>query len=124
FSRFRLVPNRTKRRDAHGWQQTNNAGLSRLIGSAIFLLLLAAYMTVQGQTQFEWRDATGDVRSLSNLHEILRENRQWIESGKKAGTPADLNGANLTGAPLQDADLRDAKLFRTNLTDATLFAAD
>jgi len=56
---------------------------------------LAAHLTAQAQTQREWRDAFGNVRSLSDLREILREHQQWTESGKKAGTRANLSGANL-----------------------------
>jgi hypothetical protein len=110
------------------------------------MLLLAAHLTAQ--TGWEWRDGSGNVRSLPDLEEILHKHRQWIESEKKAGTPANLNGAwltgpllvtanlnvklsgldlsgaNLRGANLTDADLRGANLRGANLTDADLSGAN
>jgi len=80
---------------------------------------LAAHLTAQAQTQFEWHDASGNVRNLPDLEEILREHQQWIESEEKAGTRADLSGADLGGADLTGADLRYA-----NLTGADLFGAN
>jgi uncharacterized protein YjbI with pentapeptide repeats len=100
----------------------------------MLLLLLAAHLMAQAQTQSEWRDASGNVRSFSDLQEILREHQQWIKSGKKAGTEANLNKAdlhgailfhaNLTDADLRDANLSGAQLFRANLTGAKLIRAD
>jgi uncharacterized protein YjbI with pentapeptide repeats len=86
---------------------------------------LAAHLTSQTQTQFEWRDASGNVRSLPDLEEILRKHRQWIESGYKAGTQANLDhanlsGANLTNAQLTIATLNGALLVNANLTNAKL----
>ena len=83
---------------------------------------------MQAQTQFEWRDDSGSVRSLSDLQEILRKHRQWIESVKKAGVPADLidpslQHANLSGANLSGADLSDVSLFYANLSGADLSGA-
>jgi len=88
---------------------------------------LAAHLTAQ--TGWEWRDGSGNVRSLSDLEEILREHRQWIDSEKKAGTRANLDhanlsGANLTGANLTDANLTNANLFGADLTGAYLYAAN
>jgi len=130
-----------------GWQQTKSAGINRVIGSGILLLLLAAHLTAQAQTrsasfpaqiQFEWRDSSGKVRSRSDLEEILREHREWIESQKKAGTQADLHDAKLDkanlvnvdlyasdmgGAKLNHAILSLANLSHSNLGDADLSAA-
>jgi uncharacterized protein YjbI with pentapeptide repeats len=88
---------------------------------------LAARLTAQAQTQFECCDASGNVRSLSDLREILREHRQWIESEKKAGTPANLSAAFLVGANLNvnlsGADLSGASLDGAYLTNAKLDGA-
>ena len=108
----------------HGRQQTNSAGISRVIASGILLFLLMAHLPAQAQAQFEWRDASGNVRSLPELEEILRKHRQWIESGKKAGTRANLNHANLTDAKLLGADLGGADLTDAILADANLEYAD
>jgi uncharacterized protein YjbI with pentapeptide repeats len=96
---------------------------------------LAAHLTAQPQAQFEWRDASGNVRSLPDLEEILRKHQQWIESKEKAGTRADLLGAvivdaNLSGsadlplANLTNADLSGADLPLANLTNADLSGAN
>jgi hypothetical protein len=100
-----------------------NDGISRVIGSGILLLLLAAHLTAQAQTQYEWRDASGNVHSLPDLEEILRKHRQWIESEKKAGTPANLGAAILTDANLTDANLRGAILTGADLSGANLTGA-
>jgi uncharacterized protein YjbI with pentapeptide repeats len=81
-------------------------------------------MTAQAQAQFEWHDASGNVRSLPDLEEILRKHRQWIDSEKKAGTQANLSGANLSRAILLDADLTGADLTGANLTGANLIVAN
>src|SRR5439155_2158407 len=104
----------------HGRQQTNSAGISRVIASGILLFLLMAHLTAQAQAQFEWRDASGNVRSLSDLEEILRRHRQWLESDKKEGAQAKLNHANLAGAPLEGANLTDAFLAGATLEGANL----
>jgi hypothetical protein len=117
---FRSARNGAKCRDIHGWQQSNSAGIGRVIGSGIFLLLLAAHLTAQAQPQFEWRDASGNVCSLADLEEILREHQQWTESGFKLGTRADLSKANLSKANLSKANLMGANLIGANLTDANL----
>ena len=129
----RSAPSGANHRDTHGWQQTNSAGISRVICSGILLLLLATHLMAQAQTQFEWRDASGNVRSLSDLQKILREHHQWGESEKKAGTRANLD-ANLTDANLDHADLGRANLNgaflvkavldHANLTDARLIGAN
>jgi hypothetical protein len=77
-------------------------------------------LTAQVQTQFEWCDASGNVRSLPDLKGILRKHRQWIESGEKAGTRANLAGANLDGAFLVGANLTKANLTDANLSRAKL----
>ena len=126
-SHFQAAPHGDNRRGTHGWQQTSSAGIRRVIGSGILLLLLAAHLTAQAQTQFEWRDASGNVRSLADLEEILREHRQWIESiesDKKAGTHANLSGAILTEAKLDHADLSGAILTVANLSGAILLVAN
>jgi Pentapeptide repeats (8 copies) len=120
----RSAPNGANRRDTHGWKQTNSAGISRVIGSGILLLLLAAHLTAQPQAQFEWRDASGNVRSLPDLEEILRKHQQWIKSEEKAGTRANLDHANLSGAILIVANLSRASLSGANLTGADLMGAD
>jgi uncharacterized protein YjbI with pentapeptide repeats len=66
----------------------------------------------------------GNTRNLSNLEEILQKHQQWIESGKKSGTRADLSKANLSKANLSDANLSDANLSDANLSHANLSKAD
>jgi hypothetical protein len=105
-----------------GWRETNSVGISHVIGFGILLLLVVADLTAQ--TQWEWRDASGNVRSLPDLEEILRKHQQWIESGKKTGTQADLTGAHLSRAQLSKANLHKAKLSHADLTDADLSDAD
>ena len=88
-----------------------------------FLLLLAAHLTSQAQNNFEWKDISGNTHNLSDLEEVLRKHREWITSGGKSGTQANLIGANLSGADLSDAhlsaaDLRDAQLRHANLIGA------
>ncbi len=85
---------------------------------------MTAHLTAQPQKQWEWRDASGNVRSLPDLEEILREHRQWLESEKKAGTPANLDGADLDGADLRGANLRGANLRGANLSFAILHGAN
>jgi uncharacterized protein YjbI with pentapeptide repeats len=90
---------------------------------------LAAHLTAQAQTQFEWRDRSGNVCNRSDLEEILREHRQWIESREKAGTRANLSGANFTNANLSGANLSGTILLLANLSgtllmDANLLDAD
>jgi Pentapeptide repeats (8 copies) len=85
---------------------------------------LAALLTAQAQTQFEWLDASENVRSLSDLEEILREHRQWWESKGKAGTRANLAGAYLRGANLTGANLTNANLYRAKLADAWVYTAN
>jgi hypothetical protein len=90
------------------------------------MLLLAAHLTAQTETQFEWRDGSGNVRNLSDLEEILREHRQWIESiesDKKAGTQANLSGAILTEAKLDHANLKGVILTGADLNGANLSGA-
>jgi len=85
---------------------------------------LAAHLTAQAQTQREWRDGSGNVRSFPDLKEILRKHRQWIESKEKAGAQANLTGADLSHADLSDSTLTDANLSNANLTDANLSGAN
>ena len=108
--------------------KTNNTRIVRLIGSGILLLLLAAHLTAQAPEGFKWH-ATGNIRSVPDLEEILRQHRQWLESGFKAGTQAkldevDLTGADLTNAQLNLAILNGAYLMKANLTNAKLILAD
>lgn len=72
------------------------------------------------------------------LARILEQHRQWLKSGRKSGSRADLSGARLNGvdfsgadlsgalmhgASLQGADLSDARLIHTDLSDADLQGA-
>lgn len=72
------------------------------------------------------------------LASILEQHRQWLQSGRKNGSRADLSGADLEGldfsgadlsgammhgASLRNANLSDAKLIHTDLSDATLQGA-
>lgn len=79
---------------------------------------MAADLSAQAQTQIETRNPSPD------LEEILREHRKWVVSGKKAGTRANLSGANLTHTDLSHATLTDADLSDANLTDADLRGAN
>jgi len=69
---------------------------------------------------------------------ILEQHRQWLKSGRKNGSRADLSGADLDGldfsgadlsgammqgASLRNANLTDAKLIHTDLSDASLQGA-
>jgi len=85
-----------------------------------FLLLLAAHLTSQAQNNFEWKDISGNTHNLSDLEEVLRKHREWITSGGKSGTQANLIGANLRGANLSGADSSDAHLSAADLRDAQL----
>jgi uncharacterized protein YjbI with pentapeptide repeats len=85
---------------------------------------LAAHLTAEAHAQFEWRDASGNVRSLRELEEILQEHQPWIKSGEKAGTQATLASANLTDADLTYAQLQRAFLSSANLTNAILDGAN
>ena len=60
----------------------------------------------------------------SELKTILDQHRLWIESNRKQGTRADLQGAHLGGAHLGGADLRGANLESANLQDANLGGAN
>jgi uncharacterized protein YjbI with pentapeptide repeats len=72
------------------------------------------------------------------LARILEQHRQWLKSGRKNGSRADLSGAHLDGidfsgadlsgavmhgASLQGADLSDSRLIHTDLSDASLQGA-
>ena len=75
----------------------------------------------------------------TELKVILDQHKLWIESGRKKGKSANLQGAylqsanleganlqsaNLEGANLQSADLRSANLEGVNLESANLEGAD
>ena len=90
-------------------------------------VLLADLLTGQVQTQFEWSDASGNVCNRSDLEQILREHRQWIQSGKEEEAQANLTAARLNHADLTtDTILADAKLTHADLSAChfgTRFAA-
>jgi len=58
------------------------------------------------------------------LKVILDQHKLWIESGRKKGKLADLQGANLGGANLQDAHLEGANLRGARLQGANLQGAN
>jgi uncharacterized protein YjbI with pentapeptide repeats len=65
----------------------------------------------------------------TELKVILDQHKLWIESGRKKGKSANLQGAylqsaNLEGANLQSADLQSADLRSANLESANLEGAD
>jgi Pentapeptide repeats (8 copies) len=59
----------------------------------------------------------------SELKEILKQHKLWIETNGRQGERADLEGANLQGANLQGANLEGANLQGANLTGAELNGA-
>ena len=100
-----------------------NVRIGRLLQFSILLLVLAAHLTTRAQNDFEWTDASGNTRNLSDLEGILRQHRQWVEAGKISGIRADLHGAWLDGANLSGANLRDANLSSAFLSGANLSGA-
>lgn len=73
---------------------------------------------------FDWRDASGNIRHLSDFLEILRKHRQFLKSGYEKGELAYLSGADLTNAWLSRMDLRGVSFGFANLTRANLFSAN
>jgi hypothetical protein len=57
------------------------------------------------------------------LNKILEEHERWIDTDKKEGEKADLNGAELIGAELREANLSGAKLIGADLRKADLIGA-
>src|SRR5947199_9214334 len=101
-----------------------NAGIGRLVQFGIILVLAVAHLTSQAQNNFEWKDASGKTRNLSDLQEILRKHSVWLNSLGASGTQASLAGAKLGGANLSEADLSEADLTGADLIDANLSGAD
>jgi uncharacterized protein YjbI with pentapeptide repeats len=101
----------------------NDAGIRAVLDFGILLFLLTQ-LTAYAQNEFIWKDASHNTRNLSDLEEILQKHRQWIESGKKSGTQADLSKTSLFKANLSNADLREANLSNANLNNANLSNAD
>ncbi len=107
----------------------SSAGRGRVLGFGILLFLLAVHPT-KAQHKFEWwTDASQKTRTPSELEEVLRKHRQWIESEKKSGSRADLTDAylqyvNLAGANLKEAVLSRAIVAEGELTGANLTSAD
>jgi hypothetical protein len=107
-----------------------NTGIGRLLQFGILLFLMVSHLTTQAQNNFEWKDASRKARNLSDLQEILREHGQWLGSGGKSGTKANLSGAhlsnraNLSGAYLMEANLSGANLIGADLSGANLSNAD
>src|SRR5438477_78625 len=89
------------------------------------LFLFVEYKTY-AQQQPEWtgEDRLGRTRPGSDLEELLRTHRQWLKSGQKSGTQADLSGAQMYNAPLAGADLSFTKLRGASLGFADLTGAD
>lgn len=91
------------------------------------LLILCALSTLclaeTGQP-WTWKDRTGAVRSRSDLDQILAKQRNWIESGNRAGSLADLSNADLHGVDLKGVNLRGANLDHVNLQHAILDRSD
>jgi uncharacterized protein YjbI with pentapeptide repeats len=58
----------------------------------------------------------------SELANIVKLHRQWLESGNKSGKRADLSGANLDGVTLIDTDLSGALMRGASLKNADLSA--
>ena len=62
--------------------------------------------------------------TATELKVILDQHKLWIESGRKKGKRADLQGANLQGANLLGANLQGADLLGANLQGADLEGAN
>jgi len=60
----------------------------------------------------------------SELNTILDQHRLWIESDRKQGKRANLQGADLQGANLQNANLWNANLRGADLRGANLWNAN
>ena len=57
------------------------------------------------------------------LASILEQHRQWLQSGRKNGSRADLSGAQLDGVDFSGADLSGAVMQGTSLRNANLSSA-
>jgi len=62
--------------------------------------------------------------AAKSLEEILFEHEDWLRTGGRRGTQANLRGADLSRADLREADLREAILSEANLSEADLSGAD
>ena len=74
--------------------------------------------------QWTWVDRSGQVKSESDLQELLKEHTLWIESSHVKGRFADLSGARLVKAGMRGASLRNANLNDTDLSYADLTNAN
>ena len=101
-----------------------NFGPRRALQFGILVVVVAAHPMSKAQNNFEWKDASGNTRNLSDLHEILRKHQRWLESGRKSGIQADLSNAHLSGAPLNGAKLIEVVLIDADLSGADLSGAD
>lgn len=65
-------------------------------------------------------------RKFGNLEfeDVLEQHRRWIDSDGRAGTRADLAGANFENADMIGAELAGANLFRANFQGADLLMAN
>ena len=62
----------------------------------------------------------GKKPSSQQLEQILKQHKLWLNSGRKQGQQAQLQGADLSGANLQGAYLCEADLRNANLRNANL----
>ena len=76
-------------------------------------LLLSAVLTSNAQNgQWRWRSRDGQIRTRTELEEILQNPREGILRG------ANLSGETLVGADLRDTILSDADLSGANVSGA------
>lgn len=85
---------------------------------------LAASDQQHEQRLWTWKDNRGNVRSRTDLKDILDLHRSWLNSNGVSGARADLSDANLRDAELGGANLEHANLERADLSRAKLGGAN
>src|SRR5947209_1821300 len=99
--------------------------MRRVAYLCISLFLFAEYKSyAQQDSPWSWKDRSGNIRTRSDLDEILQKHQQW-RAGKlnEAEGKANLSDANLTDGHLDNADLANAVLAHAKLNYAHLYDA-
>lgn len=89
-----------------------------------FLLLSVVFAARAQDKEWTWKDGLGRTRTRTELDDILRKHKQWVESDRQSGSRAGLFGAHLLGADLSNAVLTEADLRGADLDGADLRGAD
>src|SRR5437588_179194 len=99
--------------------------MRRVAYLCISLFLFAEYKSyAQQDSPWSWKDRSGNIRTRSDLDEILQKHQQW-RAGKlnEAEGKANLSDANLTDGHLDNADLTHALFIETDLSGARISGA-